>query len=226
MREITLDNQNIPIVYKPSLRVKRISLRLSPKEFAFILTHPPRATHRQLQRFLDQCGPWIKRQLEKVTDAPSLHPGAILSLYGEDFECIHDPLRRKPVLCQETKTLRLPLKVSQKDLHSLFKKVAHEKLLPLLYKAVEDLDQRVEKVSFRDSKTRWGSCSGRKTISLNWRLVFLPPEVGHYVCAHEAAHLLHMNHSKAFWEVLERICPTYQKHRKWLKAHGSAWMRF
>lgn len=226
MQEITLDNQNIPIVYKPSLRVKRISLRLSPKELAFILTHPPRATHRQLQRFLDQCEPWIKQQLEKVTDAPSLHPGAILSLYGESFECIHDPLRRKPVLCQETKTLRLPPKFLQKDLHSLFKKVAHEKLLPLLYKAVENLDQRVEKVSFRDSKTRWGSCSGRKTISLNWRLVFLPPEVGHYVCAHEAAHLLHMNHSKAFWEVVERICPTYQKHRKWLKAHGSAWMRF
>ena len=226
MQEITWDNQNIPIVYKPSLRVKRISLRLSPKELAFILTHPPRATHRQLQRFLDQSGPWIKQQLEKVTDAPSLHPGAILSLYGEDFECIHDPLRRKPVLCQGTKTLRLPPKFSQKDLHSLFKKVAHEKLLPLLYKAVEALDQRVEKVSFRDSKTRWGSCSGRKTISLNWRLVFLPPEVGHYVCAHEAAHLLHLNHSKAFWEVVEKVCPTYQKQRKWLKAHGSVWMRF
>ncbi|MDZ4322569.1 MAG: hypothetical protein U1A05_00545, partial [Alphaproteobacteria bacterium] len=66
MQEITWDNQNIPIVYKPSLRVKRISLRLSPKELAFILTHPPRATHHQLQRFLDQCEPWIKQQLEKV----------------------------------------------------------------------------------------------------------------------------------------------------------------
>lgn len=226
MQEITWNNQNIPIVYKPSRRVKRISLRLSPKELAFILTHPPRAPYRQLQLFLDQCGPWIKQQLEKVTNTPFLHSGTILSLYGEDFKCIHDPLRRKPMLCQETKTLYLPPKFLQKDLHPLFKKIAHEKFLPLLYKVVETLGQRVEKVSFRDSKTRWGSCSGRKTISLNWRLVFLPPEVGHYVCVHEAAHLLHMNHSKAFWEVVERICPTYKQHRKWLKINGSAWMRF
>ena len=226
MQQITWDNQNIPIVYKPSLRVKRISLRLSPKELAFILTHPPRATSRQLQRFLDQCGPWIQRQLEKISEAPSFYPGMILSLYGEEFECVHDPLRKRPVLCQETKTLRIPPKFTQMDLHPFFKKIAHEKLLPLLHKAVEALDQRVEKVSFRDSKTRWGSCSGRKTISLNWRLVFLPPEVSYYVCAHEASHLLHMNHSKAFWEAVERICPHYKKHRKWLKAHGSAWMRF
>ncbi len=226
MQQITWDNQNIPIVYKPSLRVKRISLRLSPKELAFILTHPPRATSRQLQRFLDQCGPWIQRQLEKISEAPSFYPGMILSLYGEEFECVHDPLRKRPVLCQETKTLRIPPKFTQMDLHPFFKKIAHEKLLPLLHKTVEALDQRVEKVSFRDSKTRWGSCSGRKTISLNWRLVFLPPEVSYYVCAHEAAHLLHMNHSQAFWEAVESICPHYKKHRKWLKAHGSAWMRF
>lgn len=226
MQQITWDNQNIPIVYKPSLRVKRISLRLSPKELAFILTHPPRATSRQLQHFLDQCEPWIQRQLEKISEAPSFYPGMILSFYGEEFECVHDPLRKRPVLCQETKTLRIPPKFTQMDLHPFFKKIAHEKLFPLLHKAVEALDQRVEKVSFRDSKTRWGSCSGRKTISLNWRLVFLPPEVSYYVCAHEAAHLLHMNHSKAFWEAVERICPHYKKHRKWLKAHGSAWMRF
>jgi len=226
MQQITWDNQNIPIVYKPSLRVKRISLRLSPKELAFVLTHPPRATSRQLQRFLDQCGPWIQRQLKKISEAPSFYPGMILSFYGEEFECVHDPLRKRPVLCQETKTLRIPPKFTQMDLYPFFKKIAHEKLLPLLHKAVEALDQRVEKVSFRDSKTRWGSCSGRKTISLNWRLVFLPPEVSYYVCAHEAAHLLHMNHSKAFWEAVERICPHYKKHRKWLKAHGSAWMRF
>ncbi len=76
------------------------------------------------------------------------------------------------------------------------------------------------RITIRDQKTRWGSCSARGTLSFNWRLMLAPPAVLDYVVVHELCHLTHMDHSKAFWAHVESVCPDYRIHRKWLKEHG------
>lgn len=76
------------------------------------------------------------------------------------------------------------------------------------------------RITIRDQKTRWGSCSTRGTLSFNWRLMLAPPAVLDYVVVHELCHLTHMDHSKAFWALVESACPDYRSHRKWLKDHG------
>jgi len=76
------------------------------------------------------------------------------------------------------------------------------------------------RITIRDQKTRWGSCSAKGTLSFNWRLMLAPPAVLDYVVIHELCHLTHMDHSKAFWALVERVCPDYRTHRKWLKEHG------
>lgn len=76
------------------------------------------------------------------------------------------------------------------------------------------------RITIRDQKTRWGSCSAKGTLSFNWRLMLAPPAVLDYVVIHELCHLTHMNHSKAFWALVESACPDYRTHRKWLKDHG------
>jgi hypothetical protein len=75
-------------------------------------------------------------------------------------------------------------------------------------------------ITVRDQKTRWGSCSSRGTLSFNYRLIFAPPQVLDYVVVHELCHLTHMNHSRDFWNMVARIMPDYQIHRKWLRDHG------
>jgi len=70
------------------------------------------------------------------------------------------------------------------------------------------------------AKTRWGSCNSRGVISFNWRLIQLPLHLVDYVVAHELAHLIEMNHSKAFWELVERVCPGYREVRRVLKGYG------
>lgn len=76
------------------------------------------------------------------------------------------------------------------------------------------------RITVRDQKTRWGSCSARGTLSFNWRLMLAPPRVADYVIVHELCHLTYMNHSADFWKKVESIYPEYRTARKWLKDHG------
>lgn len=76
------------------------------------------------------------------------------------------------------------------------------------------------KITIRDQKTRWGSCSASGTLSFSFRLMMAPPRVLDYVVVHELCHLTYMNHSKDFWNMVESILPDYKEHRKWLKENG------
>ena len=77
----------------------------------------------------------------------------------------------------------------------------------------------VRRVTVRDQKSRWGSCSRRGTISLNWRLVQTPIQVRDYIILHELMHLREMNHSARYWREVERVCPDYLAAERWLKQH-------
>jgi len=75
-------------------------------------------------------------------------------------------------------------------------------------------------VTVRDQRSRWGSCSPSGRISLNWRLVQVPPPVRDYVLLHELAHIVHPDHSRRYWKELERICPWHREARAWLRARA------
>lgn len=76
------------------------------------------------------------------------------------------------------------------------------------------------RITIREQKTRWGSCSSKGNLNFNWRLIFAPEYVLNYVVVHELAHRKEMNHSKAFYAVIESVLPDYQTAKKWLKDHG------
>ena len=76
------------------------------------------------------------------------------------------------------------------------------------------------RITIREQKTRWGSCSSRGTLSFNYRLIYGPAGPLDYVVVHELCHLTHMNHSKDFWNMVERIMPDYRIYKQWLREHG------
>jgi len=90
----------------------------------------------------------------------------------------------------------------------------HRRLLDL----AAPLGFQVAGVTVRDQRSRWGSCSPSGRISLNWRLIQVPPAVRDYVLLHELAHLHHADHSRRYWKELERICPWHRDARAWLRA--------
>ena len=77
-----------------------------------------------------------------------------------------------------------------------------------------------QRISMRNQKTRWGSCSSEGNLNFHWKLVLMPPEVLDYVVVHELAHRKEMNHSRKFWAEVKNVLPDYEKRRKWLKEFG------
>lgn len=78
------------------------------------------------------------------------------------------------------------------------------------------------RISIREQKTRWGSCSSKGNLNFNWRLIFAPEEVLDYIVVHELAHRKEMNHSPAFYRIVESVLPDYKKEQKWLHEHGES----
>ena len=86
-------------------------------------------------------------------------------------------------------------------------------------KLSSDMGISYKRIVIRGQKTRWGSCSRKKNLSFNWKLIMAPQPVLDYVIIHELIHLKEMNHSKKFWELVAQYCPGWREHKKWLKQH-------
>ena len=113
-----------------------------------------------------------------------------------------------------------------KDSIDFFKREAKELLSARALDYAARLGLRPSRVSVRDTRSRWGSCSQNGSLSFSWRLIFAPEFVRDYVVAHEVAHLKEMNHSARFWAQVKILSPDVDRARKWLRDHGRSLLRY
>jgi predicted metal-dependent hydrolase len=99
--------------------------------------------------------------------------------------------------------------------------LAIRELIPRTWDLASLHQVTISRVTVRNQRSRWGSCSAKKTVSLNWRLIQTPAFVSDYIILHELMHLREMNHSRRFWRHVEQVCPEYRKAESWLKAHAT-----
>jgi predicted metal-dependent hydrolase len=97
---------------------------------------------------------------------------------------------------------------------------ATEFLVPRLDALAREHGLTYERVTVRNQRSRWGSCSRKGTISLNFRLIQVPPDVCDYILIHELMHLKQQNHSRRFWRLVEKACPAFRDAERWLRRHG------
>lgn len=117
--------------------------------------------------------------------------------------------------------LLVPPRASHELLERWYRRSARSEIAPRLDAATQALDLSYSKLQIRNQRTRWASCSPHSgTFSFNWRLLLAPLEILEYVIWHEVCHLLIPNHSRQFWQLVERHCPEYRAHTRWLREHG------
>jgi predicted metal-dependent hydrolase len=99
-------------------------------------------------------------------------------------------------------------------------RLAAKEFPPKVFEFAATHQLTVRRVTVRNQRSHWGSCSRQGTVSLNWRLIQAPTFVGDYLILHELVHLRHMNHSTRFWREVKRVCPEYHAAERWLKQHS------
>jgi predicted metal-dependent hydrolase len=206
-------------------RARRYVLRLCPDGVARV-TIPRGGSDAEARRFAQRNAVWLERQLLRQASQPArptFWPLGTEILYrGESvrFELDGDSQTGRirfanEVLCVPDigGDLRPAIEWHLRRLAAceLPARVAE-------FTALHQLS--VRRVTVRNQRSRWGSCSRRGTISLNWRLVQTPVFVRDYIILHELAHLKEMNHSRRFWKEVERLCPEFEKAEKWLKLNS------
>lgn len=211
-------NPPLEVVVRRSARARRLTLRVSRIDGRVTLTLPARTSVREGRAFVTDRADWIRAQIE---DAPSVNKaevGGMLPFRGAELEILGGPVRAPR---EEPGRIIVPAnRPTARTLHAWLKLRAREALIEASTRYAGHVDRRFDRITLRDTRSRWGSCSSERNLMYSWRLIMAPPEVLDYVAAHEVAHLVHMDHSAAFWSVVERISPDHKLHRRWLREHG------
>jgi predicted metal-dependent hydrolase len=102
-------------------------------------------------------------------------------------------------------------------LESWLRRQARHDLVNRIKERSRQMSVAPNRIYLMNQRTRWGSCSSKRNLSFNWRLVLAPPDILDYIVVHELAHLKEMNHSQRFWLLVRSFCPDFDRHKRWLK---------
>jgi predicted metal-dependent hydrolase len=188
------------------------------------VTLPWWGSKRDARAFVASQAEWIARQRARRAEAPDRRwrAGDSVLLDGEHAPLTVDSARPPRIWCAGDAVAAAP---GGDDLRPVVERWLRRRAMEQLPAELMALAERhgitVTRVSVRNQQSRWGSCSRRGTISLNWRLVQTPPYVREYVLVHELMHRRELNHSARFWRHVAAACPRYVEARRWLRGDGA-----
>ena len=222
---IEIAGREIPVRISPHPRARRITMRLARDTDAVRITVPAGISEKRGLDFALSRRDWIIGQLERRPAAVPFAPGARIPFRGEMHVVTHAAGRRGTVWREDGDGMaRLCVAGAPEHLArrltDWLKRQAREDLLRACTRYSRLMDLPFRRISVRDQKSRWGSCSARGNLNFSWRLIFAPPFVLDYLAAHEVAHLAEMNHSARFWKLVHRHCPHVDAAEEWLRDHG------
>jgi len=208
-------------------RARRISIRIDARAGRAVAVAPRERLLADAVAFARSKAAWIAERLEARVEGRPLEPGQTIPLHG------------RLTLLEATGTSGAARLVEDADgpvirsggegeafarrVENLLKREARQALLDRTQVHIQALKQKPVKVSIVDTRSRWGSCSPHnRSIRYSWRVVLAPPAVLDYLAAHEVAHLVHADHSPAYWSVVHGLVGDHRPFRAWLKAHGQA----
>ena len=214
---------NIKIPVRYSSRAKRISIRVNHNGAELIL---PNKHYNAGYRFLLSKESWVRQKLQNAIKHEPIDDKTI-PIFGEIYSLQHIEANYCNVLIKQNL-----VEVYSNIPHdkSILIKFLRDKLLLEVTKLVDFFSAKHElsfsKIRIMNNKNKWGSCSSKGVLSFNWRLVFAPKEILEYLVVHEMCHIIEMNHSIRFWNLVETLYPNYKLAKLWLKGNGMKLQRY
>ena len=221
------DGRSVEIAVQVSARARRLSLRVDPVGGGVILVLPSRRMRAEGLRFAESRAGWILSRVARVPDRISFADGAIIPVRGTPHTVRHLPAGRG-LLAVADGEIRVggPAHLLERQVTAWLRAEARRMLVPRSEAAAARIGSTVAKVTIRDTRSRWGSCSSTGALSYSWRLVLAPEHVLDYVVVHEVAHLRELNHGPRFWRLVAELMPDHAPARRWLKVNGAALHRY
>lgn len=231
-----------PATFKRSRRARHLRIRVS-LQHGVVVTVPVGVSDASAQSFLRQHQQWVQRALAELSAGIATHGDANPSALPGEIELPAIGLRyevryREAAMRTRVRRGRGELVVqgrladpaaSRAALKRWLLREGRDHLPDWLSQLSREVGLGYRRVSVRAQRGRWGSCTSAKTISLNCKLLFLPPPLVRYVLLHELAHTVHLNHSSRFWNLVARLEPDYRLHERNLRLAGGrvpAWIEW
>jgi len=220
---LQLNARAVPLVLVHHPRARRYLLRLRA-DGTVRVTIPRRGTILAAKDFARRNSVWLEQQFQRLAAQPPApagwHVGTEILFRGVPVRLELNPAG---AVCFGSEQINVSAAATdlrpatQKHLRQL----AAQELPARVLELAAQHRVSISRVSVRNQKSRWGSCSRRGCISLNWRLIQAPAFVSDYVILHELAHRRQMNHSEKFWQEVASLCPDYRSAQRWLKQHAA-----
>jgi predicted metal-dependent hydrolase len=205
-----------------SPRARRVRVRVDPHDGVEVVL-PQRAAQREAAAAVAELRPWIERRLAEAAAARArlASPLGTVPYLGAELRLRPEPARTR--VHRRGDELLVPAgDATGAALERWYRLRARDEIAPRLQAATGRLGRPHTRLTIRNQRTRWGSCSSTGAMSFNWRLMLAPEPVLEYVVWHEACHLIVMDHSRRFWGLLEHHLPGYREPKRWLRANGAA----
>ena len=230
---MTVDEVYVPLAYsvRVSRRARHARLTFTPQR-ELVVVVPVGFDRRQIPALLRNHDGWIRRTAIRLSATRALLPDSVdpvpdsidFACTGQQWAILYSQTPANSVSVRQAAPGRLAVTGQINDhplvraaLRLWIKHRARAHLDPWVRRLALDHGFQVTRVTIRSQKTRWGSCSARKSVSLNLRLMFLPSDLVQYVLLHELAHTKQLNHSPAFWNLVESLDPNYRAAKSRLR---------
>ncbi|HEX2760130.1 MAG TPA: SprT family zinc-dependent metalloprotease [Rhizomicrobium sp.] len=225
---LAIDGADVAVNVRLNPRARRIVMRVHPATGEVTVTAPARGGAGPAMAFVRGETQWIARQLQRMPKPVALMPGALVPYLGKAHPIQHSLARGPAPVWAADGVLLVNGRIEHapRRLTDFFKHQAKTLFSARSIEYAARLGVRPSRVSVRDTRSRWGSCSQSGSLSFSWRLIFAPEFVRDYVVAHEVAHLKEMNHSARFWAHVRILSPDMDRARKWLRENGRGLLRY
>ncbi|MBU1348179.1 MAG: M48 family metallopeptidase [Alphaproteobacteria bacterium] len=217
----------LPLRLSVNPRARRISIRIDTRVGEAVAVAPSERRLIDAVAFARSKAGWIAERLAARTAGAALEPGAVIPFQGRTVRLEATGNAAAARLVDDAAGLRIASggegEAFSRRVVNLLKRLARETLQTRTDFHLRALGQRPVTLTINDPASRWGSCSPMsRSIRYSWRVIMAPPPVLDYLAAHEVAHLVHADHSPAYWSVVHGLVGDHRPFRAWLREHGPA----